>query len=310
MTVNDHAAEFGGKPVVVYDTGAARFDPSTHAYRLACDYDDATPMLERLEHYLARPEAGATTALVVGAWGDPYEVTAATLVGALAEAAARLPHLEALFLGDMTVEECEISWIQQTDVAPLMRAYPKLQRFRVRGGEGLRFAGPLELPELRSLIVETGGLSRSTVADLVAARLPNLEELVLWLGDPNYGGDCTAADVAPLLTGELHPELRALGLCNSEVQDAIAAAVATCPLLPRLRVLDLSMGTLGDVGATALLESPALAGLERLDLHHHYITEAVAARLRALDLEVDLSDRQAEDDWGDGELHRYVAVAE
>jgi hypothetical protein len=51
-----------------------------------------------------------------------------------------LTNLRAIFLGDITYEENEISWIEQSDVSPLLRAYPALEVSRVRGGNSLEFS--------------------------------------------------------------------------------------------------------------------------------------------------------------------------
>ncbi|MEU8760445.1 leucine-rich repeat domain-containing protein, partial [Streptomyces sp. NPDC048659] len=108
--------------------------------------------------------------------------------------------------------------------------------------------------------------------------------------------------------------LRSLGLRNSHIQDAVAAAVAGAPVVARLEELDLSMGVLGDQGAEALLAGQPLTHLRRLGLSHHYISPEVAERLTAAlaphGVVVDLDDAQTPEDDGDGELYRYVAVAE
>ena len=113
-------------------------------------------------------------------------------------------------------------------------------------------------------------------------------------------------DLGPLLSGTLFPRLTFLGLCDSHLADPIAAALAASPLLRRLQTLDLSLGTLSDEGAQALLSSTHLAGLRRLDAHHHYCSGAMMARLKALPLDVDVSEPEDEKNY-DG---RYVAVGE
>lgn len=143
---------------------------------------------------------------------------------------------------------------------------------------------------------------------------PALENLELWLGTDQYGGDSTADDLAPLLSGSAFPALRSLGLCNSVIQDAVAAAVAGAPVLARIERLNLSMGVLTDEGAAALLDGQPLTHLTHLDLSHHYLSEAVQKRLLAAlaphGVTVDLDDAQEPEDEGDGEVYRYVAVAE
>jgi hypothetical protein len=94
-------------------------------------------------------------------------------------------------------------------------------------------------------------------------------------------------------------------------------AVTEAPVVPRLHTLDLSLGTLVDEDAELLLATPALRGLRRLDLHHHYLSEEAAERVRAeftaAGVEVDVSDPQEPEIDEDGEeiiVYRYPAVAE
>ncbi len=155
------------------------------------------------------------------------------------------------------------------------------------------------------MTVQTGGLSRATVADICAADLPELRNLTLWFGVDDYGGDCTVKDLQKLLSGSIFPNLEHLGLQDSPLQDEIAEALAASPLLARLEGLDLSMGTLSDRGVEALLGSPHLKKLQHLNIRHHYVSPPLVRRLEALGIELNARDRQsgAEDD-------RYVEVSE
>ncbi|NEE39903.1 leucine-rich repeat domain-containing protein, partial [Streptomyces sp. SID7982] len=212
-------------------------------------------------------------------------------------------------------EDCEISWIAHDDVTPLLRAFPGLEEFGVRGAASLRFP-PQPHAVLRRLVIQAGGLPREVVRGVAASDFPALEELDIWLGTSEYGGDTEVSDLEPLLTGARLPALRRLGLRNSEIQDEIATALAKAPVVPRLTELDLSLGTLGDEGAVALLTGQPLTHLSTLDLHHHYLSESVAERVRRElaphGVEVDLTespqDRKESYDPEDDE--RYVAVAE
>ncbi|MDX3342691.1 hypothetical protein V5N34_38095 [Streptomyces baarnensis] len=151
---------------------------------------------------------------------------------------------------------------------------------------------------------------------MAASDFPALEELDICLGAPVYGGNTEVSDLEPLLTGGRLPALRRLGLRNSEIQDEIATALAKAPVVPRLTELDLSLGTLGDKGAVALLTGQPLTHLARLDLHHHYLSEAVAERVRREltphGVEVDLTGTPQDrlDDGYPKDDIRYVAVAE
>jgi len=310
MTINEHTQELFGKPVKEWRPGVLLDDPANTGYRLALEYDEAEAGMTweaRFNDFLSLPGSSSVTSIVIGVWGDTSPLgDSSSVVDTLIKASGRLPALRALFIGDIVGEEFEISWIEQSDMAPLFVAYPELEHFRVRGGSKLRF-GPLNHNRLRSLVVESGGLDVSVVRDITSSSLPELEHLELWLGDDGYGANTEMVDLAPILSGKLFPKLRYLGLRDSLLADAIAAAVSYSPLLERLRVLDLSLGTLCDNGAAALLASPGIKNLEFLDLHHHYCSDEMVSKLETLGIKVDASEQEDPEEY-DGD--RYVAVAE
>lgn len=302
--IGDHIGKWGGKEVVEFDSGTP-LDPAKHAYKIGEEYEDDNPITERLSSLLADPKSEELTALVVGAWSGVWEGGASNeLIDALVAAASQLPKLDALFLGDIISEECEISWINQCDISALWEAFPNLKAITVRGSAGLTL-GKMKHGALQSLAIECGGLPRSILAEIAAASLPALERLELYLGTDNYGWDGSVADVQPFLEGKLFPKLKYLGLRDSEIADAVAQAVANSPVLDRIEELDLSLGTLGDVGAKALLASAGVKKLKKLNLAHHYCSSDVIAELKKLPCEVDVSDQQDEGRYG-----RYVSVSE
>jgi predicted DNA-binding WGR domain protein len=295
---------------------ARKKDPAAGAptviYRLALTYldEDAQKSLsDVLAAFLADPAAATAPGLVIGHWGgvDSVDRSSAPIIEALVAARDRLPNLKHLFLGDVVTEENEVSWIEQSDVSPLLEAYPRLEELRVRGSNGLSF-GALKHKKLKTLAVECGGLPVRLLREIGAAKLPALEHLELWLGEEGYGWDGTVEDLKPILLGKLFPKLRYLGLRDSAIANDVAAAVAKAPVLKKVRVLDLSLGNLGDEGAEALLASPDLAKLEKLDIHHHFVSDAVVARLKALGIEVDAGERMKP--WDFDPDYRYIAVGE
>ncbi len=246
--ISEYVSEFAGKPVRDFSPETGLDDPTGVAWRLRVDYEDERQWTDLMQALLADPNAGQVESLVIGAWGNElYEggEDASIAVNALVAGAKSLGGLRHLFLGDITSEESEISWIPQTDVSPLWAAFPQLEQFRVRGAEGLSL-GQLRHENLRTLIVESGGLPRGVVKQICEADLPRLEHLEIWLGEANYGGDVTPADLQPILSGELFPNLTYLGLCDSAIADEVAAAVAEAPVLEKIDVLDLSKGALSD----------------------------------------------------------------
>jgi hypothetical protein len=315
MTVNQHLDELDGLPAFTFPEPGEEIalpEPGAVAWRVAVEaFESEEQWPEAFARFADAVDLSRVRALIVGGWDDAYERSSKEIVDSLVEARDRLPALRALFLGDMTYEEAEISWIIQSDVTPLLENFPELTWFGVRGGTGLGFT-PLRHERLRTLVVESGGLPAGVVRNIAASDFPALENLDLWLGTDEYGGNSGPADVQPILDGARLPSLRYLALRNSVVQDELAQALSEAPVVARLEVLDLSMGTLSDVGAAALLAGRPLTHLRKLDLHHHYIGAESQARLRemcaAAGVELDLSDDRTEPDARGG--HRYVAVAE
>ncbi len=305
--ISEHATEWLGYPVEVYDPTGSTPDYRNKVYRLASDYDATEPLTDLLTRFLDGPGSAETPALIFGLYGE-HDNTSAPVVEALVAMRERLPKLRGIFLGDIISEENEISWIQQSDVSPLFRAYPNLEHFRIRGTNSLEL-GELHHAKLKSLVIESGGLDVDVLREAVSEDLPALEHLEIWLGSENYGGNVALSDLEPVLSGKKFPKLKYLGLRDSEIQDEIAAAIARAPILARLETLDLSLGTLSDEGALALLSSDAFYGLKKIDLHHHYLSDGMMARLKSSGLNVDLSGQQKEDE-DDGQILRYIAVSE
>lgn len=284
------------------------------AWRISSDtYDADEAWPAAFARFTEAVDTTRVRAIVVGAWEDAYDSGPEEIIAALLAARPLLPALRALFLGDMESEECEISWITQGDVGPLLDGFPELEEFGVRGGSGLVIP-PFAHRRLRSLTVETGGLPARTVRDLAACDLPALRRLDLWLGTANYGGDCELSDVEPILGGDRLPSLLHLGLRNSDIQDEIAGAIASAPVVARLESLDLSMGVLTDQGGAALLGGQPLTHLAALDLHHNYLSEPLRQRFRetleSAGVRLDLERGHADEDEWDGRVWRYVAVGE
>jgi hypothetical protein len=295
---------FAGLPVVDFDAESPR-NWTTAVPRLRVEYDSDHTAVDLLGELMATEGADRMPALVIGAWsGELYESTPTEILDALVSAADRLPNLRALFLGDIAQEENEVSWIHQTDISTVWQAFPRLELFGIRGSNGLKL-GRVQHNHLKHLTIESGGLSKSVLAELAAASLPALEHLELYLGTEDYGWDGSIDDVAPLLAADRFPRLKYLGLRDSEIADAVAQAVVKSPIVDKLEVLDLSLGTLGDEGAEALLTAPAVKKLKRLDLHHHYMSDAMMARVKQLGIDVDVSEQESEGEYG-----RYVSVGE
>ena len=149
-------------------------------------------------------------------------------------------------------------------------------------------------------------MAGTVVRSLGTSKFPNLEYLELWLGTDEYGGNTTVDDLRPILLGEAFPNLKHLGLRNSDIADSLAAALADSLVVNKIETLDLSLGTLSDAGGFALLglKSP---GLKRLNLHHHYMGSEIVKQLKTLPYNVDVSNPTEMDVDED---YRFVAVGE
>lgn len=312
----DHVQHLNGLPALTFPqfTHSARLPAAgAAAWRIELedrDGDEASDVY--WERFLTAMPAEDVRALIIGyPWYTEHGL--GSMTEEITEASSRLVHLEALFLGDIVSEQSELSWMEQSDVAPVLEAYPRLRELAVRGSSGLAFPA-VRHEALRTLRFECGGLPAEVVRGVLDSDLPALEHLELWLGDEYYGCDTTLEDLAPLLDGTRFPALRHLGLQNSTFQDDIAAAVAHAPVVARLESLSLSLGTLGDTGAEALLNGQPLTHLRSLDLHHHFLSDAMMLRIwEALEpagVRVDLSGREDADEDEDDDGGRYVAAAE
>jgi hypothetical protein len=306
VTINHYLTTFAGLPVLGAQEQGPADGPAGVAWQLEMEDFEADPaeFEADFERLLERTAPAGPTALIIGQWGSAYE--RAFPVDLLVRNAARLGALRALFIGEMSSEQCEISWIQQGDITPLLEAFPALEHLWVRGSEGLELT-PMRHAGLRELVLQSGGLPAAVIRAVGACDLPNLTHLELWLGVDQYGGDARGDDLAAILAGRSLPALTHLGLRNAEIADEVAAAVAAAPVVARLTGLDLSLGVLGDTGAESLLTGQPLTHLKSLDLSHHFMSPEIAQRLvdELPGVAVDVSDRQSEEQWG-----RFTAVAE
>lgn len=311
MGFYEQPVQFNGRRVANYDPETGIKDSSL-AYRFATSYDDEIDVAEHVAQFLKDPNVQKVDTLVFGLITIEGDVPPSQIIQLLTENKQQLPNLSAVFFNDVVQEECEVSWLENDDHSAMWQAFPKLEVYRVRGGNGLTFNQPHHA-QLKKLIIETGGMSNDTINNIAEANLPELEHLELWLGTEEYGFEATAKDVLEAVQGtdgKHFPKLRYLGLRNSAIADDLATALEGAPILERIEVLDLSMGNLSDKGAEALIDNPAIKNLSRLILDHHYMSDETIEQFRDLGITVSADDAQEADDYGDGEIYRYIAVSE
>ncbi|WP_183562729.1 STM4015 family protein [Paenibacillus endophyticus] len=262
------------------------------------EYEEGTRMSSLIEKLASSPDGEKLSILTIGDWGQAYENSPESFIETLISHKDSFPNLTKLFIGDMGFEECEVSWINQTNLSPLLAAFPNLKSLSIKGSQELSLQ-PLVHENLEELVIICGGLPQSVLQEITNARLPELRKLELYLGVEDYGFDGGIEDVLPLLKGDLFPKLTYLGLKDSEIQDEIAIAAADAPILDQLHTLDLSYGTLTDEGGEALLASARIKQLKHLDLSYHYMSDELVLRWQQSGMSVDVKDQQEsdEDDW-------------
>ena len=302
----ENVKTFVGKKVADYDPESKPTKDGKTIYRFSSNWEEDN-LVEYLAHFCESEAVSEAVGIVIGNWGgEDSQGSPDPVIELLVKHAANFPKLSAIYFGDITQEENEMSWIQQSDMSALLIAFPNLQLLRTRGGDNLSFT-TLNHSNLRALAVETGGLPVEVVRSVCKSKLSNLEHLELWLGTEEYGGSSSVQDLQPILSGKLFPKLRYLGLRNCDYADDIAGVIVNSPIIQRIETLDLSFGTLTDEGGQALCSLPEGGTLKKVSLNHNFITDPVKKKLEAKDLVIDVS--QGEADTSDDEW-RFVAVGE
>ena len=139
-------------------------------YRLRVDYEDeGVTISDLLEAFVRDPQCASVKELIIGQFNVDSSESSFEVVDKLIALKENFKGLKALFIGDITYEECEISWINQTDITPILKAFPALEHLQIRGGSALSFS-ELQHDRLTTLIIETGGLPPTVVTQVNAAR--------------------------------------------------------------------------------------------------------------------------------------------
>ncbi|GHO96505.1 hypothetical protein KSF_065530 [Reticulibacter mediterranei] len=297
---------FAGRQIWPWSRGEILVDPARSVVRLCPSEVHQVPWwFETWRALLEQPNVADLSGLSIPEIDAPRDepMRLQEHITALIEAQNRLCNLTALFIGDCPETSQVIFQQIEADIPSLLNAYPALEHLGLRGDLVGPRLGQLSHPRLKTLILETGGLDKRILQDVLASDFPALTHLELWLGDDG-GWRVSLSDLLPLFEERHFPRLRYLGLRNSTITNEIAEALINAPVLDSLHILDLSLGTLDDRGVQALLDNTALKRLKKLDIHSHYCSSPMMERLQALDLIVD-SDMQE-----DLELGPWIAVFE
>ena len=278
-----------------------------YSYEEAEEGKSAETMLEDI---MQDSEFSGLEEIVVGCWGDAWDNNGAqTIVDGIVENKDKFAHIKSLFIGDMDYEECEVSWIIQADYSAIWEAMPQLEKLVIKGSTSLAL-GTVKHDKLQELEIICGGLPASVIEQIQKAKLPELKQLLLYIGSEGYGFDGDIATIQALVEQSDFPKLEYLGIADSEIQDEITEVVLKSKYMSQIRVLDLSMGTLTDKGGQLLLDTIGnYPNVEMLDLHRHYLSDEMMKKLQELSIAVDLEEQETPDEYR-GEVYYYAGLTE
>ena len=288
-------------------------DKNTEKFYLDWEESEEQGMIlaDKIKSYLDEYGTFDREKLVIGMWETAYDNAPDKLVKYLTENKDKFPNLKEIYWGDISWEECEVSWIQNTDLAPVVNSFD-LETLTVKGGCGLRFEN-MKSSTLKKLEIISGGTGETVLSDIVKAELPALTHLEIYMGVDNYGFDGSIQDIIPFTKKENFPKLKYLGLKNSDIEDEICEAVLAGDILPQLEVLDMSYGTLGEKGVNMLLDNiDKISHLKELNIYYNYAPKELLEKLQG---EMEKLGIKSYCDQGDADLdeeeeYRYPYITE
>lgn len=250
------------------------------------------------EQVLTDPELPQLDEIIIGCFGAGYdnESDCQDLLEKFIENKEKLNHIKSFFIGDMDYEECEVSWISQGNYDMFLKAFPNLKKLTVKGSNDLTF-GNLSHDQLEHLEIICGGLPKSVINEIVDSHLPKLSALILYVGIDNYGFDGEIEDFKSICKKDLFPNLKHLGIVDSEEQDEVTRIVLESDILPQLETLQLSYGTFSDKGGQMLLDNEdKISHLKAINLSYHFMSDNMMKKLKNLPMELDMSEQNDNDE--------------
>lgn len=274
------------------------------------DYEDGGKNAKTIiAEILEDPKLPELEEIIVGCWGESWDNDAQAIIDGIVENKDKFSHIKSLFIGDMEYDECEVSWIEQADYSKLWEALPQLEKLVIKGSNNLSL-GKIKHGSLKSLEIICGGLPKEVLQSIGEAELPELRNLLLYIGVEDYGFDGDTSDIEAMLTKSDFAKLEVLGIMDSEIQDEITEVVVKSKYMKQIEELDLSMGSLSDKGGEILLkEVPEHANIKALNLEYHFMSDAMMEKLKKLSIEVNVEDQQEDDEY-DGEIYRWPMLTE
>ncbi|MDY6900945.1 MAG: HEAT repeat domain-containing protein [Cyanobacteriota bacterium] len=274
----DAKARFANLQVVNYNPKIGIKNPENTAYALTCHWSHSIHNdIKAVKSLSKKSQSDKLEAIVIFVWDSPTE-RYSKIVNALINAKARLVNLKALYIGCPTWKE-----IEQSDISPILTAYPQLEILQISARYGLKIIEPVEHKNLRGLIVRSLDFNQDTLTQLDKIKLPALEHFEWLFNNQNNNKKFSIKLLKPILVDLIFPDLNYLGFRGSEFADEIAEAIVKSPLIKTISILDLSGGNLTDKGAETLLNCAAVNELDILNVSENYLSEEMIDKLSALD---------------------------
>lgn len=274
------------------------------------DYEDGKKDAKTMiAEILEDPKLPELEEIIIGCWGESWDNDAQAIVDGIVQNKDKFSHIKSFFIGDMEYDECEVSWIEQADYSKLWEALPQLEKLTIKGSNNLSL-GKIKHENLKSLEIICGGLPKEVLQSIGEAELPELRNLLLYIGVEDYGFDGDVSDIESMLTKSDFAKLEVLGIMDSEIQDEITEVVVKSKYMKQIEALDLSMGSLSDEGGEILLkELPGYENIKAVNLEYHFMSDAMMKKLKGLSIDVNVEDQQEDDEY-DGEIYRWPMLTE
>lgn len=292
-----------------YKVGA-KVDASK-GYKFYQDYDatDGT-VLEQLASFITQENCDKVTKVVIGMWGE-HDSGPDNVLDFIIANKEKFKAVKHFYIGDIESEENEMSWINQTGYEKFLKEFSNIETLELRGGDGLEL-GTFNLPNLKQLRIETGGMSNKLLEQIVASiqNSPNLTHLELWLGTEEYGGSVKATTIEKLISKIDASKLKFLGLMNSDIQDQVVKLFENHPIIDKIEILDFSMGILTNKGGESLLANDKLSTLKSLKCVFNFMTDEMIEKLTTKFKNGDFDRSWAEYEEDEDDRYYYVEVGE
>ncbi|MFT3693076.1 MAG: hypothetical protein QM831_08035 [Kofleriaceae bacterium] len=299
-------ATFDGTLELTWRNGFVK--SATMGWEIFSGEDEDDTSASQLEAFLRLDVCALIDELNLGPTAHEDELMLDELAGAID--AVKPIGLTKLYLGD--IDNWDISGTYSR--LPHNDSLPAIREVTIHGGN-LDLGAQIDLPLCQKFAVQSGQLAAGDLKTIAAAKLPAVEHLEIWFGDPNYGATGGVDDIAPLFQRTDFPKLTSLGLMNCAFADALVAHLADTPMLRQLRRLDLSMGNLSNAGIAAMgAKRDRFRHLEFMNLDDNALTEASREQATGLAAGVIFGPEQSPDravPRAEGQRYwRFVSVGE